>query len=115
MRSIFLAVAFLASAFAQEPARALAPLTDQDPKGSACGHYFRLDGGNIVYHIQGQDKSISQPLGYIAKIVLDDKVEVPAVLSKPIADGALLTIVISSAERKAASCLPANVYVEKKQ
>ena len=115
MRSIFLALAFLASAFAQDAAQPLTPLTDHDPKGSACGSYFRVDGDKIIYHIQGQDKSGSQPLGYIAKIVLDDKVEVPALLSKPIADGALLTIVMSSARKKDASCLPANVYVEKKQ
>jgi hypothetical protein len=93
----------------------LAPLTDQDPKGSACGNYFRVEGNKIIYHIQGQDKSGSEPLSYIAKIVLDDKVEVPALLSKPIADGVLLTIVMSSAQKKDAPCLPADVYVEKKQ
>jgi hypothetical protein len=115
VRNIFLAIGFLASAFAQDTARALAPLTEQDPKGSACGSYFRADGGNIIYHVQGEGKSSSQPLAYIAKIVLDDKVGVPALLSKPIAEGALLTIVMSSAQRKDASCLPDNVYVEKRQ
>lgn len=115
MRFILLALASLASAFAQEHAQALAPLTDQDPKGSACGNYFRVDCGKIVYHIKGQEKPGSQPLEYIAKIVLDESAEVPALLSKPIPDGALLTIVMSSAQRKEASCVPANVYVEKKR
>ena len=115
MRSKFLALAFLASAFAQDAGKTLAPLTEQDPKGSACGSYFRVDGDKIIYHIQGEEKATSQPLGYIAKIVLDDKVSVPAILSKPFAGGDLLTVVLSSAQKKEASCLPANVYVEKKQ
>ena len=115
MRSTFLAVAFVASALAQDAGKALTPLTDQDPKGSACGAYFRLEGGKLIYHMQGEDKASSQPVDYIAKVVEDDKATVPTMISKPLADGALLTIVMSSVVRKAANCLPATIYVEKRQ
>ena len=90
-------------------------MTEQDAKGSACGRYFRTDGGKIIYRLQGEDKSSSQPLSYIAKIVLDDKAKVPAIIATPIGEQALLTVVISSGLRKEASCLPDNVYVEKRQ
>ena len=114
MRSTFLALAFAAIALAQDAGKPLIPLTEQDPKGSACGAYFRLEGGKIVYHIQGEDKSSTQPVEYIAKIVEDDRADAPSVISKAIADGSLLTIVMSTTERKAAKCLPATIFVEKR-
>lgn len=115
MRSTFLLLVCIATALAQDSGQALKPLTDQDPKGTACGGYFRVDSGRLIYHVQAGDKSDSQPLDYIVKIVLDDKVAVPSLIVKPIAGGALLTLTMSSAERKAASCLPVSVYVEKRQ
>jgi hypothetical protein len=99
---------------AQDAAQVLKPLTDQDPKGKACGNYFRLDSGKLIYHLQDPDKTDSQPVDYIVKIVLDDKATVPSIVSKSVGGGALLTITLSSAEKKAASCLPDNVYVEKR-
>jgi hypothetical protein len=115
LRPTFLLLTCIATALAQDAAQALKPLTDQDPKGAACGTYFRMDGGKLIYHVQGDDKPGSQPIDFIVKIVLDDKATVPSVTGKPLGNGALLTIVMSSAERKAASCLPASVYVEKRQ
>jgi len=88
-------------------------LTDQDPKGSACGPYFRLESGKIIYHLQGEEKASSQPIDFVAKIVENDKATTPSVISRPVADAALLTIVMSATERKAATCLPATIYVEK--
>ena len=115
MRPTFLTLALLGSALAQDAGKSLIQLTDLDPKGSACGAYFRLESGKIIYHIQSEEKASSQPVDYVAKIVEDDRVGVPSVISKPLADGALLTIVMSATERKAATCLPATIYVEKRQ
>ena len=114
MRPTFLTLVLIGSAFAQDPGKSLTKLTDQDPKGSACGAYFRLESGKIIYHLQGEEKASSQPIDYVAKIVEDDKAAVPSVISRPVADAALLTIVMSAAERKAATCLPATIYVDKR-
>jgi hypothetical protein len=73
LRSTFLLLASMAIALAQDPGQALKLLTDQDPKGMACGAYFRIDSGNLIYHLRTEEKSASQPLDYIVKIVLDDK------------------------------------------
>lgn len=115
LRSTFLLLACVLTGMAQDAPQVLKPLTDQDPKGAACGTYFRLDSGKLIYHLQGTDKTDSQPVDYVVKIVLDDKASVPSVVSKSIGGGALLTITMSPAERKAASCLPETIYVEKRQ
>lgn len=115
MRSTFLLLTCFVAALAQDTSQALKPLTDQDPKGTACGNYFRLDSGKLIYHLQGADKTDSQPIDYIVKIVLDDKAAAPSVVSKSVGGGALLTITMSSAEKKAASCLPNTIYVEKRE
>ncbi len=115
MRSIFLALVFAAGVFAQDTGKSLTPLSDQDAKGSDCGKYFRLEGGKVIYHVKGEEKTSSEPVDYIAKIVEDDKADVPSVIEKPIAVGNLLTIVMSTTERKAAKCLPVTIYVEKRQ
>lgn len=69
----------------------------------------------MIYHVKGEEKTSSEPVDYIAKIVEDDKADVPSVIAKPIAAGSLLTIVMSTTERKAAKCLPGTIYVEKRQ
>lgn len=115
MRSTLLALAFVLGALAQDAGKNLIPLTEQDPKGTACGAYFRLEGGKIIYHIQGEEKAGSEPVDSIAKIVEDDKVDVPSLITRPIAVGNLLTIVMSASGRKEAKCLPTTIYVEKRQ
>lgn len=99
---------------AEDSARPLAPLTDKDPKGTACGDYFRVDGDKLIYRIQGEEKATAELISSISKIEIDDTVKVPSIRSKPYAAGVFLTVVVSTVQKEQATCLPANVYVEHK-
>lgn len=115
MRPTVLLLAFAACALAQDTGKSLTALTDQDAKGPACGAYFRVEGGKVIYHVKGEEKTSSQPLDNIAKIIEDDKAAAPSIAEKPLADGSLITITMSTADRKAAKCLPGTIYVEARQ
>ena len=97
---------------AEDSARPLAPLTDKDPKGTACGDYFRLDGDKLIYRFQGEEKAAAEPISSISKIEIDETVKVPSLRSRPYAAGVFLTVVVSAGQKEQATCLPANVYVE---
>jgi hypothetical protein len=61
----------------------LAALGDNDPKGDACGEFFRVakakHAETIVFHVAGADKAVVLPITTLATVYVDKSTLTPQV------------------------------------